>query len=329
VDRRAFLASSFGLLAAPLAAEAQQTGKSPSKAFRIAMVSTGQARSASFLVAFEQRLRELGYVEGQNLVIEFRTAEGKTERFPGIMAELVRLNPDLIVAGGPEAMLRAARQATATIPVVFVAIDFDPVARGYMASLARPGGNITGVVVRQLELAAKRLELLKEALPRVTRIAVLWDSFSADQANETENAGRSLRLQLQLVELQNPPYDFASAFKAAESGRAEAVLSSASPVLWRERARIAEQAAKYRLPVVGPFREFAEAGALFTYGVNLSEMYRHAALHVDKILRGAKPTDLPIEQPTRFEMVVNLRTAKILGLTIPPSVLVRADEVIE
>ena len=326
MDRRAFLAGSAALLGAPLAAEGQQTGKSPSKAFRIAMVSTGQARSASFLVAFEQRLRELGYVEGQNLVIEFRTAEGKTERFPGIMAELVRLNPDLIVAGGPEAMLGAARQATATIPVVFVAIDFDPVARGHVASLARPG---TGVVVRQLELAAKRLELLKEALPRVTRIAVLWDSFSADQATETKSASRSLRLQLQLVELQNPPCDFAGAFKAVESGRAEAVLSSASPVLWRERARIAEQAAKYRLPVIGPFREFAEAGALLTYGVNLSDMYRHAALHVDKILRGAKPTDLPIEQPTRFEMAVNLKTAKALGLTIPPSLLLRADQVIE
>jgi len=198
-----------------------------------------------------------------------------------------------------------------------------------MASLARPGGNITGVVVRQLELAAKRLELLKEALPRVTRVAVLWDSFSADQVTETESASRSLRLQLQLVELQDPPYDFAGAFKVAESGRAEAVLSSASPVLWRGRMRIAEQATKYRLPVIGPFREFAEAGALLTYGVNLSETYRHAALYVDKILRGSKPTDLPIERPTKFELVINLKTAKALGLTIPPSLLQRADHVIE
>jgi ABC-type uncharacterized transport system substrate-binding protein len=298
------------------------------KPFRIALLSTAQQRSAPFLVAFEQRLRELGYVEGQNAVIDFRSAEGRAERFPGIVAELVSLKPDLMVAGGPEGVLQALRQATTTVPIVFVAIDFDPVARGHVASLARPGGNVTGVTFQQTELAAKRVELLKEALPSVTRVAVLWDPFSADQFGVTESAMHSLGLQLQSLEFRKPPYDLAGAFKLAERGRAEAVLLTASPVLWRERGHIGELAAKYRLPSVAPFGEMAEAGALLTYGTSLSDMYRSAATHADKILKGAKPADLPVEQPTKFELVINLKTAKALGLTIPQSVLLRADEVI-
>jgi putative ABC transport system substrate-binding protein len=319
------LACTLMLLAPALTSEAQKTGKT----FRIALFSTGQQRSAPFLVAFEQRLRELGYVEGQNVAIDFRTAEGKAERFPAIAAEFVSLKPDLIVAGGPEAVLQALRKATTTIPIVYVAIEFDPVARGHVASLARPGGNVTGVTLRQTELAAKRVELLRDVLPGVTRLAVFWDSFSADQFKVTESAIRSLGLQPQGIEFRQPPYDLAGAFKLAERGRAEAVLCVASPVLWRERATLGELAARHRLPVVAAFEEEAQAGALLTYGTGLSDMYRHAATHADKVLRGAKPADLPIEQPTRFTLVLNLKSAKALGVTIPPSVLVRADQLIQ
>ena len=323
-SRRTFLVTfAGGILVAPLAAGAQQ----PGKVYRIGLLWPTPVRGPG-LDAFVRGLRERGYVEGRNLVIDFRPLEGMGERLPGIAAELVRLRPDVIFAPGPEAVLRAASQATTTIPIVVLAVDFDPIARGYVASLARPGGNITGVFVRQPELAAKRVELLKEALPRARRVAVFWDTFSADHLNETENAGRVLGLQLQLVELRNPPYDLAGAFRSAEQGRADAVLSSSSPVLWVERARFAELAAKSRLPVIVPYREMV-AGALLAYGVNLLEMYRYAATHVDKILKGAKPADLPVEQPTKYELLINLKTAKALGLTIPQALLVRADELIE
>jgi putative ABC transport system substrate-binding protein len=313
------------LLASPAALEAQQA-KTTS---RIALFSTGQQRSAPFLVAFEQRLRELGYVEGQNVTIDFRTAEGKAERFPAIMEEFVSLKPDLIVAGGPEAVLQALRKATTTVPVVFVAIEFDPVARGHVASLARPGGNITGITLRQTELAAKRAELLRDALPSVRRVGVFWDSFSADQFKATESAIRGFGLESQSIEFRQPPYDFAGAFKLAERGRAQAVLCVVSPVLWRERGTINQLAARHRLPVVAAFGEEAQAGALLTYGASLSDMYRHAATHADKILKGGRPADIPLEQPTRFELVVNLKTANALGLTIPQSIMLRADQVIQ
>jgi putative ABC transport system substrate-binding protein len=318
------MTSVAGAIAVTLVAEAQQ----PRKIVRIALFSTGQVRSAPFIIAFEKRLRELGYIEGQNAIVEFRTAEGKAERFAGIMADLARLKPDLIVAGGPEAVLQAARQATTTIPIVFIAIEFDPVLRGYIGSLARPGGNVTGVFLRQPELAVKRVDLLREMLPRVTRVAVLWDSFSGDQLKATETAMRSVGLQLQALELP-PPYTFDRAFKLAAGGRAEVLICTASPVLWRERTQIGELAARYRLPIIAPFGEMAEAGAVLSYGASLSEIYRYAATHADKILRGAKPADLPFEQPTRFELVINLKTAKALSLTIPPSLLARADQVIE
>jgi len=261
--------------------------------------------------------------------LERRYDEAKTETLAGIFAQLIRLNLDVIVVVGPEPRLRAARQATTTIPIVMIAIDYDPIARGYVTSLAQPGGNITGLFVRQPELAAKRVELLKAALPKARRVAMLWDEFSMDQMRETERASRSLGLQLFPVELRHGSHDFAGAFKTVEHSRAEALLSSASPLLFIERTRIIELAAKYRLPVIAPFRQFAEGGALLTYGVNLLEMNRHAATYVDKILKGAKPADLPIEQPTKFELVINAKTAKALGLTIPSSLLQRADEIIQ
>jgi len=308
-----------------LAVEAQQ----PEKVYRIGVLWPTASKTSGW-AAFVSGLQELGYVEGQNLIIDDRVFEDpvRGERLPAAAVELVRLNPDLIFAPGTEEVLRAAHRATTTIPIVALAVDFDPIARGYVASLRQPGGNITGLLLNQLELASKRLQLLKDALPRARRVAVFWDAVSSDQLKETEVAGRVLGLQLQRVELRNPPYDFGAAFKTAERDRAEAVLIPASPVIWGSRVRLAEVAATSRIPVITPFGEMA-AGALFTYGVNLPAMYHYAATFVGKILKGAKPADLPVEQPTTFELVINLRTAKALGLTIPPSILLRADQVIE
>jgi putative ABC transport system substrate-binding protein len=209
-----------------------------------------------------------------------------------------------------------------------VAIDYDPIASGYIVGLARPGGNITGLFFRQLELGTKRIELLKETLPEVSRIAVFWDQFSADQLKDIEITARSLGMRLQSVEVGNPTYDFESAFKAMTQARAGALMLLASPVFHRERQRIADLAVKNRLPMIAGAREYVEAGGFLSYGVNLSDMYRRAALYVDKVLRGVKPSDLPVEQPTKFEFFVNLKTAKQIGLTIPPNVLARADRVI-
>src|SRR5262245_7449589 len=326
IDRRALLcALAFGLPSIPLFAAAQGSAR----AVRVGYVSGSPEQGADLIASFLRGLRELGYDEGRNLTLERRYEEGKTEALPAMFAQLVRLNPDVIVVPGPETRLRAARQATTTIPLVMIALDFDPLARGYVASLARPGGNVTGLFVRQPELAAKRVELLKAALPRARRVAVFWDSFSTDQLKETERATRSLGLQLQPVEFRNRPYDFPAAFEAANQGRAEALLTLTSPALYGGRVQIGELAAKHRLPVIGPFRQFAEAGALLTYGVNLLEINRYAATYVDKIVKGAKPADLPVEQPAKFELVINLRPAQTLGLAIPQSVLTRADEVIQ
>ena len=326
IDRRALLwALAVGLPSFPRLAAAQGSARG----VRVGYVSGSPEAGADLIASFLRGLRDLGYEEGQNLTLERRYEEGKTEALPAIFAQLVRLNLDVIVVPGPETRLRAARRATMTIPLVMIALDFDPLARGYVASLARPGGNITGLFVRQPELAAKRVELLKAALPGARRVAVFWDSFSADQLKETERVSRSLGVHLLPVELRNRPYDFAAAFETVNRGRAEAVLSSTSPALYGGRVRIAELAAKHRLPVIGPFRQFAEAGALLTYGVNLFELNRYAATYVDKILKGAKPADLPIEEPTKFELVINLKTARALGLKIPQPVLLRADEVIQ
>jgi len=326
IDRRALVwALALGLPSLPLLAAAQR----PAVGARVAYITGTPEQSADLIESFLRGLREYGYDEGRNLILERRYEEGQPEALPAIFAELVRLNPDVIVVPGPEIRLRAARRATMTVPLVMIALDFDPLARGYVASLARPGGNVTGLFVRQPELAAKRVELLKGALPRARRVAVFWDSFSADQLKETERVSPAFGLQLQLVEFRDRQHDFAAAFEAATRERAEAILSLTSPALYMGRVRITEFAAKHRLPVIGPFRQFAEAGALLTYGVNLFEMNHHAAAYVAKILKGAKPADLPIEQPTKFELVINLKTAKALGLTIPPSVLLRADQVIE
>ena len=322
---RSIIILALGLLCVPLTGEAQR----PGKVARVGILSAAQPRSASFLQAFEHRLRDLGYVEGQNLIIEFRTGEGKAERYPALAAELVQRHVDVLLVSGPEAPLRAARDATRTTPIVMVAIDYDPVARGYIAGLPRPGGNITGLFFQQLELTGKRLELLKGALPQLTRVAVLWDAFSADQLPVAEAAARELGVHLQSVELRHPPYDYASAFSTVTESRAKALLPLMSPVFFRERARLLELVGTHRLPAIFGQREFAEAGGLMAYGASFDEMFRRAADYVDRILRGATPADLPVEQPRRFEFVINLKTAQALGLTIPPTVLFQADKVIK
>jgi putative tryptophan/tyrosine transport system substrate-binding protein len=326
MERRAFIGVLAGnLLAAPLAAEAQ----TPGRVTKVGILSTVNPRTTAFTEVMVQRLRELGYVEGQNLVIEFRNAKGDLTRLPALAAELVRLNVDIIVASGPEATLQAARRATATIPIVIVAVDFDPIARGYVASLAKPGGNVTGVFLRQIELTSKRMQFLKEALPNVTRVAVFWDTISADQWREADQTAPGVGLTLQGVELRHPPYDLTEAFRTAARGRAHAVLLLMSPIFFPQRAQVAELGLKSQLPTICGLSQYAHAGALMSYGANLDDMFRHVALYIDKILKGAKPADLPVEQPTKFELLINLKTAKALGLTIPPSLLHRADQVIE
>jgi len=314
----------LAVLVAPLSANAQP----PGKGFRV-----GLLLPLSFGLpghqAFQQRLQELGYIEGQNLTLEVRGAEGKLDRLPGLAAELVRLNVDVIIASGPQATLRAARGATDTIPIVMSARDYDPIALGYVAGLARPGGNITGVVQQRLELIAKQLELLKEALPTVTRVAVLWDDASADQRRAAEAAARPLGVQLQPLELRHPPYEFADAFAAAAQGQAEALLVLNSPIFFMQREQIADLVAKSRLPTMFGVSDGARARGLMAYDAKNVDTWRHVADYVDKILKGAKPADLPVEQPTKFELIINLKTAKALGLTIPPYLLVLADEVIK
>ncbi len=325
MDRRTFIGPlTSGVLAAPLAVESQ----TPGRMMNLGILSTVNPRTTTFMEAMIQRLREGGFVEGQNLVIEFRNAEGDVARLPSLAAELVRLMVDVILASGPEVTLEAARKATATVPIVVAAVDFDPIARGYIASLAKPGGNVTGVVLRNTELTGKRMQLLKDALPNVTRAAVFWDSISADQWREAENASLGVGLRLQGVELR-PPYNLTDAFRTAARGRAEALLLLMSPVLFPQRTQIAKLALKSQLPTICGLAQYAQAGAFMAYGANIDDMFRHVALYIEKILKGAKPGDLPVERPTKFELIINLKTAKALGLTIPPSLLQRADQVIE
>jgi putative ABC transport system substrate-binding protein len=324
IDRRTFLgALTRGLLAAPLAAEAQPAGK----VYRIGVVAAGvNPRSAPFFQAFEQRLRELGWVEGKNLVVDFQTPKGSRD-LSAIAASFVRQNVDVIIAGGPEASLKAARQATSTIPIVMVALNYDPVAKGHVTSLGHPGGNVTGVLSLAPEQGAKQLELLKEVLPKVTRMGVLWDVFAADQMPILEASAPKLNVQLEKVEVR-PQYDLGRAFLTLRQRRVGAVLVVGSPTFFRDQAKIAALAIQHHLPAGGSV-SYVAGGLLLGYGVPAGVPYAHAADYVDRILKGAKPGDLPIEQPTKFELVINLKTAKALGLTIPPSLLQRADQVIE
>jgi putative ABC transport system substrate-binding protein len=307
-------------------AEAQQ----PKKVARIAFLfGLSPSVRRDRMEAFRQGLTELGYAEGKNIVIEYRWAAGKIERLPALMAELVRLNVDVIVTAGPSPT-RSAKEATATIPIV-MAWDYDPVGNGFVASLARPGGNITGLSTLAPEISGKQLELLKEILPKLSRVAVLGTSTvpgNAEALRATELAAKTLTVRLQYLDIRDPQ-EIEPAFEAARGGRAEAVLALASRVLFSQRTQIANLAVKRRLPVVYGDREHVEAGGLMTYGVSINDLFRRAATYVDKILKGAEPAELPVEQPTRFELVINLKTAMQIGLTIPPHVLARADRVIK
>jgi putative tryptophan/tyrosine transport system substrate-binding protein len=324
VNRRTLLAGTLGLLAAPLAAVAQQAGKVP----RIGVMAAGAASSPDLADALRRGLGEFGWVEGQNIRIEWRYAEGRPERYPALIAELIRLKVDLIVVGGGTPGARAAKRATSTIPIVLPAVG-DPVASGLVSSLARPGGNVTGLSMLNTEISAKRVELLREVLPKVERVAVLSDpAANTPDLGATQAAASSLRLRLQLLSVGRPE-GFGGVFEAARKADAEALIVLASPVFNTYRRRLIDLAAQNRLIAVYEHRAFPDAGGLMSYGPNLEEMNRRAATYVDRILKGAKPADLPVEQPTVFELVINMKTAKTLGLTIPASVLARADRVIE
>jgi putative tryptophan/tyrosine transport system substrate-binding protein len=323
MDRRAFLcAMTGGLLAAPFAVEAQQTRKVP-----LLGVLAGQSpESSPPILALREGLRERGYVEGQNIAIEWRWAQGKDERYPDLAAELVKLRVDIIVAP-TTAGAQAAQRATKTIPIVMGFVS-DPVALGLVANVARPGGNITGLGVPTPEIAGKRLQLLREVAPTVARIAVLSDPSQPADLRGTEAAAQALGVQLQVLEVRSGG-ELDRAFTAIARERATGIIILGSTTLFANRARIAQLAITHRLPTSAYARELTEAGCLMSYGANLPDVSRRAAYFVDKILKGAKPGDLPIEQPTKFDLVFNLKTAKALGLTIPPSLLGRADEVIE
>ncbi len=329
VQRRQWLIAAGALLAKPLGADAQQAAK----VARIGYLSPNRAATPHVRDAFLQGLRDVGYVEGRNVAIEYRDAEGKVERLPTLAAELVALKVDVIVTENSTLAARVAKQATTTIPIVFTSVG-DAVESGLVISLARPGGNVTGLSNLGPELVGKRLELLKQAVPGLDRVAVLWlpgalgERTDKDMLAGADVAARALGVQLQFVEARSAD-EFARAFSDMSSARAGALTVLPSNRFLREHRRLVELAAEKRLPAVYTSREFVDTGGLMSYGANSADLHRRAATYVDKILKGAKPGDLPVEQPTKFELVINLKTAKALGLTIPQSVLAHADEVIQ
>jgi len=325
-----YKAIAFLLLALAIASvnltEAQQPKKVPRIGF---LAATSPSVEAARIEAFRQGLRELGYVEGKNIIIEWRWAEGKFDRLPDLAAELVRLNVDVIVTGGSTSS-GAAKEVTTTIPIVMAQVN-DPVGSGFVASLARPGGNMTGLSTLVPELSGKRLELLKEVIPKLSHVTVFGESTTPGNARslkETELAARPFKVQVQYIDILGPK-DIESAFRQASKGRADAVLVLGAPILISQRKQIADLAVKNRLPAMYGQPEYVEDGGLMSYGVSVVDLYRRAATYVDKILKGRKLADLPVEQPTKFELVINLKTAKEIGVTIPQSVLFRADKVIK
>jgi putative ABC transport system substrate-binding protein len=314
-----------GLLAAPFAAKAQQTGK----VYRIGYLGPGSGSTLpAALDAFRQQLRQLGYVEGQNLTIEYRWAADNDEQLPRLAADLVRLKVDVIVVEGHTPAIQAAKNATSTIPIV-MGVSGDPVKMGLVASLARPGGNVTGLSI--LTLAPKRLELLKEAIPKLKHVAVLWNAANPVKVldwRETQAAARALGLKLQSLEVRGPT-DFQGAFDYATRDPADALVVFGDGLINSHRRQILDFAATRQLPAMYPYREFVDEGGLMSYAPSFTDLFRRAAVYVDRILKGAKPADLPVERPEKFELVINLKTAKALGQTIPQSLLLRADQVIE
>jgi ABC-type uncharacterized transport system substrate-binding protein len=323
MKRREFITVLGGAATWPLGAQAQESERN----VRIGFLSTARRVEENYQT-FLGRLRELGFNEKQNLIVEYRALDDPRGAFVSA-AELMRSQPDLIVVTGPEAALQAVVGASRAIPIVFLAIQYDPVERGYVASLARPGGNITGLFLRQPELAAKQLEILTQAFPERNRLAVLWDASTAEQFSVAEQSAHALRVELLSFKLERPPYDFDAAFRSVAVGAAQIVLVLSSPFFTAQRSQIAALAIEHRLPTMFVFRTYVEAGGLMSYSVDFPSMFRRIAEYVARILNGAKPADLPIEQPAKFELVINLKTAKALGLTVPDTLLARADEVIE
>ena len=323
MDRRAFIGTmASALLVVPLAAEAQ-----PSKVAKVGILLYGTPQADPNLADLRRSLRDLGYLEGRNLLLEYRFAEGKPERLPELATELVRLKPDLIVALGGD-VTPAAQQATQTIPIVIWASN-DPVQSGLVTSLARPASNLTGITLILDAVAGKLLALLKEAAPRVAKVAILWNPEHADpEFRENQLAARALGIQLQSLETRRPE-DFDAAFQTASRDRSDAIMVVSSRLMLLQSQRILDFAERNRAPLVGGWGPWCQRGALLSYGPNLLQMAQRMATYVDRILKGAKPGDLPIQQPTTFELVINLKTAKALGLTIPSSLLARADEIIQ
>jgi ABC-type uncharacterized transport system substrate-binding protein len=315
-------------------ANAQQGGHVPRIGLIGASTPLATWQEAPTSRGFLKGLHELGYEEGRNIIIEFRSAQGHWDRLPEIANELVGLKVDVLVSSVCGAPLNAATQATRTIPIVVAACNDDMVETGMVASLARPGGNVTGLSLMFPELVAKWLELLKHAIPGASRVALLWqpgvvgERTEKDILMEAEAAARALGVRLQVVEVRGPA-DFDRAFSDMTMARTDALAVMSTPTLFGERRRLLDLAAKNRLPTVFPYREYLDAGGLIAYGPNVADLYRRIATYVDKILKGAKPADLPVEQPTKFDLVINLTTAKGLGLEVPPTLLARADEVIE
>ena len=326
MKRRTFIAGLGGAAALPFAARAQQAGK----VWRVGMLDTTPATlNATNIDAFRQELRRLGYVEGTNLVIEYRSGEGRPERFPNLAAELLGLHVDIIVTRGTPAAL-AAKKATTTLPIVMAAIG-EPVETGMVTSLAKPGGNVTGLSAFVTELTAKRVEMIREVIPGIRRIALLDNMNNGSvpaQWDEAKRAAVAFGIEAQLRDVRKPE-DIDTAFSAMAAQPFDALLVGLDSVVIANRARVTELAAQHRLPAIYASREFTEAGGLLSYGPHYGDLYRRAAIYVDKIFKGANPAELPVEQPTKLETVINLKVAKALGLTVPPTLLARADEVIE
>jgi putative ABC transport system substrate-binding protein len=323
IGRRGFITLLGGAAAWPLTARGQQ----PTKILRVGTVA-GNQKSSPQWVAFEQRMGELGYQEGQNFSFDFLQAANADEYVVGYR-KLVARAPDVILAIGPEIGLKSALAVTRTLPIVMIAIDYDPLARGYVTSLARPSGNVTGVVFQQVELAAKRIQLLKDGFPDRLAATMFWDQFSADQWEAARSTAALLGLQLFGIELREWPYDYEAALDQAPLDHRGMLVVPTSPFFFSDRARLAEFALRHRILSMFVFREWVDAGGLLCYGPSITALFGRVADYVDRIARGAKPTDLPIEQPTKFEMVVNLKTAKAIGIELPTAILLRASGVIE
>ena len=325
INRRSSIAAlGLGLLLPGLAARSQQ------RPARLGwLIGGANGRNASFNAAFERRLKESGFVDGKNLNIDLVTAEGKSERLAPLARELVGRKPDVLFTGGPEPYLKALSEATDSIPIVVCATDFDPQAKGYVKSLARPGKNITGVHPQQIEITGKRLELLRDLLPAARRISVFSDNNTEDQLEAAQQAAKILKLELHVVKLRDLPYDYAAAMNLARAARSEGLLALMSPNFFLGRENLVAEARKHKLPAVFGLRQFVEAGGLASYGAPIDPLFERAADFVVKIIKGASPSTLPMEQPTRFEVALNFKVAKELGLKLPQAVLVRVTNAIE